>query len=683
MSPWAKFQSSEFDECIMKNNLNRTSFILMAALAITACSSSDNLPDPQGKTDSVASCNVEDITCVSGQFLANDVVEGLDYACGNVRSVTDRDGFFTCPINSVATFFIGHPDSDLRVELGSVLIKQSFSSSSNTEDSESTFSRRPIRVTPVDLVSGALIELNPTEHPQVQNIVRFLKALDSDGLDSNGRGWDDGYLASNANNHIKISDYTRLLLRADGYLEESILSSDFLDYEESAECTEDCIPLCENEPTVPGCSLNPSLQEFVKRSIDVNWASTMPSQPQPVNPLVVVPSKDVAAAHMLAGLKSGTSSAYGGLSPILCAFTQKDIYDSGMCEGSPTDGRASDVVFFIDRTGFSYGVASVLDTQAAATNGLITDPSAIFSNFKRVDLKGLNGEQALNFRNGFFGISGEQVSLSAPNTYEWTGVMKLGTIASSKDNYKAVFGEDPLSLSDLGKWKISEGVQVRNGQFFLGTRKPVNGWLDNEVFDSRYPLNLKVMFRYRKSETDCPTPSGSQPTNEAEFLTYAKAVYCNALKVNGNNSLASSDNELYITILPSGNIVTNTAADKTNCDVDDYSDFTPMRGTHPEARIGFVSSIIEGTKLSMTLLFDNHSIPFEELRGVVAGLEGDFPLETKPGASYQFQTLPQVVSWNNFWRGMESAVSSSTTADPLAQGIIQVEPVSAADACAA
>ena len=106
----------------------------------------------------LAACSNEGGTGSSGvgvgQFKDSNT-QGLDYVSGNLSGVTLADGSFEFVPGGTVTFSVGG------VELG-------------TTDGKSV-------VTPVDLVPGG-----SSSSPAVQNIVRFLMTLDSNGDPSDG-----------------------------------------------------------------------------------------------------------------------------------------------------------------------------------------------------------------------------------------------------------------------------------------------------------------------------------------------------------------------------------------------------------------------------------------------------------------------------------------------------------------
>lgn len=680
-----KFPLPGFSELVMKTELVRKILIIrlacaaLLAFSLSACTSSDNLPDPIDNGVTVTECDTSSVDCVSGQFIANDVIEGLDYECGNVRSVTGRDGNFTCPINSKATFFIGFPESKTRIILGVATIKQS---NLPTGTSATGLQRRPIRLSPLDLVgvadAGATLA-----NPRVINILRFLKALDSDDLDGNGRGWDEAsggtYKVFHARNHILISSMTRQLVSDPLVVAKTIEATAFLNCEAS---DPDCEP-CENGE-VPGCSLNPALKDFVRHAIDANWDSKVPSgSTKPLDLLTIVPPAAVAKSQMEASLQAATAAVYATQSPISCTIpyssNTKAAYENAMCAGHAPDGRAGHMYLYVDRVGYAFGMGMAFNVSQDFNSNL--NLRDVFTQPRRIVLEADNAAAGaghpIDYKTSLFQLKGTEVAQNNPVEYGWKGKMQLGLIASTADNYKILYGDTAGSgdSSQFGKWTISAPT-AREGQFMLVTYKPVNAWLDSSVFtEAAFPMNIKVQFRYHKSDTACPVPSGTTPTTDAEKLAYLKSVYCKALKVDGVDDSDGQANKLYLTILPSGNIVTNTAAVKSDCVVDDVSGVVPMRGGHAETRVGFVSSVV-GTKLSLTMLFGN-DLPYEEWRSILAGEDGSLLLDTSTSAT---SLLLDEIKWTSFWRSYEPIASGVT--DPLEKGLVEIEKVDAADACA-
>lgn len=145
---------------------------------LTACGEeSSTLSDPKVNNDSETTTTCQDKDyCIATQFLDEPVV-GLNYRCNAIEGVTDQDGLFLCPNNSIATFFLKSTNGLHQIELGKYRVKTLGNPSDGTP--------LPLNLiaTPQDLVTetnGALVD-----NKQLTNILRLLQALDSDGHTSN------------------------------------------------------------------------------------------------------------------------------------------------------------------------------------------------------------------------------------------------------------------------------------------------------------------------------------------------------------------------------------------------------------------------------------------------------------------------------------------------------------------
>lgn len=135
--------------------------------------SNPTVNNPDAETTTI--CDDESF-CIATQFLDEPVV-GLNYRCNAVDSVTDEDGIFVCPHNSIVTFFLQSTNAVRKIELGKYRVR-SLASSQNGEP-------LPLNliVTPQDL----LIQTDGTvvDNKQLTNMLRLLQSLDSDGSTPN------------------------------------------------------------------------------------------------------------------------------------------------------------------------------------------------------------------------------------------------------------------------------------------------------------------------------------------------------------------------------------------------------------------------------------------------------------------------------------------------------------------
>lgn len=136
---------------------------------LTGCGGGNNLADPVKEV--LANCTGDN--CVVGQFL-DEPVSGLNYRCDNVVSVTSATGTFSCPNNSVATFYLKAKEGKREIVLGSVKISRIVSVTGFQ-------AVKVLQITPRDFVdNGRLIDdlTEPTSRvTQIINTLRFLQAM--------------------------------------------------------------------------------------------------------------------------------------------------------------------------------------------------------------------------------------------------------------------------------------------------------------------------------------------------------------------------------------------------------------------------------------------------------------------------------------------------------------------------
>lgn len=121
---------------------------LLAALILAACGGGSGGSGSGGTTTGGT-------TMGSGQFI-DSAVQGLTYVSGGITGTTDAAGTFEYEVGQTVTFSVGG------ITLGTVTPQTI--------------------ITPVNLVTGATDETNPT----VTNIARFLQTIDDDGDPDNG-----------------------------------------------------------------------------------------------------------------------------------------------------------------------------------------------------------------------------------------------------------------------------------------------------------------------------------------------------------------------------------------------------------------------------------------------------------------------------------------------------------------
>lgn len=646
----------------MKRTLLQLGFVVLGTAALVACSSSNNLSDPSSKTgETVTSCTGQ-ANCVTGQFI-DEVVSNLDYSCESVRSVTGSDGTFTCVEGSKVTFFLGHPTTARRLILGEMTMPKKVV---NQDSSGAVNSRGVVvRISPMDIVvSGSM------NSPQVQNLVRFLKAVDSDGsATSVDKVWDDAdYNASLPNNKIVVGDNIRLLvtkLSTDIQASEFNVNNDF-----SAAITAFLTEVGKNGFGAAKGTLNSPVSSFV-------------------------PSQATAIGQFDTFLRTTTVGVYYGAasSCILgrdLSIFNRVAYDLGMCsEGTGAKKNAADMLLLVDRSGYGVGVGLTYTFKVAAnaSGRLLATPEEHYfdtnSTARPIDYI----SRALTLR------TSEVAGKGADDfVFDWRGNFRSEIIASTDDDYKAFFGSAPTNASDLGVWTMTVGTAAPRGtgKFHFNNIKPASANLDDAtfkydgtgaeaLFQQKFPngqvvpRSLRLQFKVHTANT-----CSDDTTNPA-------AYYCTDYA------------NVPISILPSGNIVTNLNADSGDCNrfaseatlLDSAS--TPQQ----EYRIGFIGSVRENNTLSMNLLFPRspaiQAAVGKDLAGVTAGvfISVSVPAANNTRQSVDGNVLLPVLGTNRFkiaaadaryWMNYLVVYQNSTTPDEKSSntadsGLLLVDPI--------
>ena len=150
---------------------------VLISLLMACGEGSNTLVDPKiTEAETTTTCQDTDL-CISGQFV-DEVVVGLNYTCNLVEGITDDDGVFTCPNNSVATFFLKSATGQRKIIIGKYRVRTLGSVSANN------LIKINLVVTPDDLLTS--VDTTTSSTPvQLPNVLRLLQALDSDGYSSN------------------------------------------------------------------------------------------------------------------------------------------------------------------------------------------------------------------------------------------------------------------------------------------------------------------------------------------------------------------------------------------------------------------------------------------------------------------------------------------------------------------
>jgi hypothetical protein len=627
----------------MKMPFLKLGFLVLVLAGLAACSSSNNLKDPtNGSAVVESSCDPSTAGCVAGQFVADEVVKGVSFTCTSsdqsvtVTSVTDDNGLFTCPAGAAATFYIGSAVSSKRIVLGTTTINPQALPSFNALSGTSTQTSGIVTVTPLSLVLGStdLSTSGGAGNASVINIVRFLKALDSDSAT-----WSrQDFSGFNPGNRIVIASGTSDLV---DLMPASLLATEFT-----------------------GSDLSPALQAFI---------DSVPGKDHTVD----VPPIELAQKQLQDFLNGSFAGVYVS-NGLPCATTDlltdfgRSVFDQGMCNlsgGGSAGPKSGDLMLFVDRTGYGFGFG-----VTSQYSNISTPPVSPFY------VEGLdNGKPAAGnpltrpfaYDTGLLKLGAEsQVVGGSVLPMSWTGLLRGGAIASTTSLYKLLYGVslDTDVAGTLGVWTYGSAdtpqSYVSGGQFFMHNAKPANLYLDGSVLNGdglKFPINLELTFEYAPSSgTACTFPASD-------------SGYClmDTSPPSGSASYGPSGT-LQVSILQNGNIVTNLNQD-CNQLLDPTAATLVDTNQQTEYRIGFVSTVSNGVmpsdttktavdQLSLTLLFPKavaNVLP-TELQGVLSGIDASSLFKLPISGSNKFNVvLADKTPWYNYF-DLISVINATT-----------------------
>ena len=131
----------------MVKNITTIALSIVASLIVGCGGSSSSSNNSSGATDTPTT----ETKTITGQFIDSEV-EGLNYSCGIMSGTTNSNGNFTCKVDETVTFKLGE------YTIGSAIAAKT--------------------ITPATL--------HPTDTQALENTLRLLQTLDSDGNPSNG-----------------------------------------------------------------------------------------------------------------------------------------------------------------------------------------------------------------------------------------------------------------------------------------------------------------------------------------------------------------------------------------------------------------------------------------------------------------------------------------------------------------
>ena len=437
--------------------------ISVLTLQLSGCGEGgNNLADPVAEQiNTITTCDGEEDLCTSGQFIDEPVV-GLNYSCNQVQDITDKDGIFTCPNNSVVTFYLQAEKGKNRITLGLYQIKAVGNISGLRQNTL-------LQVTPKDLVTGISAQdntgLNVASDTQVANILRLLQVMDSDGTTD-----------TDVLNRIVISDTDKSHI--------DLLKSDF------------GVNLFADSASFQKI-LEPLLVEIAKKGR-------------------TLPSIEAATARFNRTLPILQSGVYEVSPFVVGGFDNAGnrLYTGMVGETTQSLEKSFESLFFIvDRDAKSIGLGlewrDTLDIATLDTTLLqkiLLDKSPTPLTFTSQDIGfDVTGKVKPEFK--LLTESGDTIEITQ-------GVMTKGNLLGNDFFYRNVYGlttSDTVDSTSFGKWRRT-GALALEGTVNISKVRDTAPYLDAAIWKTKdssssapiFPLHLKLTLRDSDAKT-CPS----------------------------------------------------------------------------------------------------------------------------------------------------------------------------------
>ena len=466
--------------------LRAISVLSLAIFQLSGCGEGgSNLANPVvDKATTITSCQGE-VVCVSGQFVDEPVV-GLNYSCNLVSGVTDGDGTFTCPNNSVVTFFLKASSSERKITLGQYRIK---SLGSNTSGAAV---QSLIQMTPRDLTKVSPYypeqDLDSADAIKVTNMLRLLQALDS-----------DGYSETNpALNRIVIKDTDKQNI--------DILLKDVEPLAFASKASFDALmqPVFDKMNKANALTSITDKQAQDRFKVGLKQLNVGVYE---ISPLIFPIAENASTVSYSAMLARGTVNNYSlvGLS-FLIDRENKAIGTGLEWQATLSDADITNGLFFQKLVTDNTKIANTVffDSESAGF-----DLSGKVSSFK-LNVTGTGVERDVNengqlLRKTFF----DSMRLD-------TGLLSKGVILPTQGFYKLAFGTtENTEDSNLGTWsrRDSNNQNVKTGTYTLTKSRVVTSLLEPSIWKTAeninvsekpvFPLHLRLTFRDSSEDTTC------------------------------------------------------------------------------------------------------------------------------------------------------------------------------------
>ncbi|MCB1659655.1 MAG: hypothetical protein H6996_07930 [Moraxellaceae bacterium] len=435
---------------------------------LSACGEGSNtLTDPKiSEAETTTTCQDKDF-CISGQFVDEPVV-GLNYICNLVEGITDDDGVFTCPNNSVATFFLKSATGNRKIIIGKYRVRTLGS------DANSNLVKINLIVTPEDLLTST--DSNSSMPVQLSNVLRLLQALDSDGTTNN-----------NTINRIVIDPKDK---KAIDKLSADVQVSDFA---KTAGQFDDL--------------LKPMFDELAGKSISTITESQALARYHASLPTIHGGVYEVVP-NVASVINSDSSQTFNGM---FGRFNSSDLHSMAA------------MFFLIDREGKAIGNA--LEWQNTFTteqlNNDLVQRRLLFG--VAPTYLDFNSTETMFENNGK--VKSNFILDSATGKIKLTqGTLQKGTIAGSDKFYRNAYGlteTDSIDSTKLGVWQRlgTDNLVQLTGAYNMQRNRDINMYLDASIWKTIdnvtvgekpvFPLHLKLTLRDGDRTAACGGSTGN------------------------------------------------------------------------------------------------------------------------------------------------------------------------------
>lgn len=471
---------SHMTSSMKKTSLKLLGTALATALLASCGGESSNLADPERPI--VSTCTAD--TCVSGIFVADGVVEGLNYECGNIRSKTNYQGEFSCPLEKAAskvTFVISHADTGNKVTLGEYTFRPVFKPA--TQSTPASYQAVPllttdkrVYVTPRELTGE---QFSNGFSDRALSITALLRSLDSDFTT---------VAASSPAGIVNLTEANKLTFLQG--LAASVSSTD-AEFRNLVNPGLEAINVSRKLPAT-GADMS-DYQHIAQQATHAIAAGIYRSfEPGLLNPFFLLLDEKFELNVLLLNRVSfaGKANSVGG-----SGCTAANCYTS-----------LAYMNFGVDRSGRLFGFGT---TEMRLAGNLQADPLALSP------APGQTWPNSGNIANLTLRLLNSNLSTRPETILMTQGQVDQGSMANDSEVYKDYFGTETSMDARLGRWQLKNdtgGVLMGGGGDALPPRMELHHSLNAfpilspEVWDSDLIADLPLHIKAKISEGCSPEP---------------------------------------------------------------------------------------------------------------------------------------------------------------------------------